>query len=1120
MREPKRVAYKAHSALQYGTWYKVSVTADGLHKVTFEDLSSLGLSSPVQSSRISLFGNGGAMLPEVAGTAAYDDITENSIEMFDGGDGSFGPGDYFIFYAKGPHSWKYSDSYFTHSYNIFSDVAYYFVNVDGVGEGKRVKTVDNSAMAANVSVDTYIYRNFKEQDVKNFAETGRYWVWDIFDVTTTRSYDFSVSDVLAQSASVAVSAAAVAPTQSAFSVTVGSQSVGTVGLSQTGSNYASSAVKRFSFVPAAGASTISVTLSYNKPTASAAGYLDYIELQAVCALKFHSGQLSFRNPLSVGAGNVAEYQLSGAAANTRVWDVTEPTAAIAIKGDLSGSTLKVKADASVLREFVAFDGSSFLTVKPVGKVANQDLHGTSDVNMVIVAHPDFSAQAERLAEHRRVNDGLTVKVVTPQQIYNEFSSGAQDATAIRDYMKMIYEKSADNPKYLLLFGRPSYDYRGRESGNVSYVPNYQFAASLSESSLRADDDYFAMLDDGEGAESNGLVDVAVGRFPVTTAAQAKTIVDKTIDYSKKMNLVPSSNQSVVSNFADWKNVISLVADDEDDAHIFAAESAAKIVSDSNKNINLDKIYLDAYRQVSSAGTQSYPDVNEAINLRMNKGSLAFMYIGHSGVKGWAHERVLDFQMINSWRNKYNQPLLVVMGCEFGRYDRNTLSPADRIFINGNGGAVAVVTTSRVAFSGSNQTYGDAYFKKMFTPKADRYPTIGELNMMAKNVYGGYGNGNMNAINMIFVMGDPALRLAMPVFSIRTDSVNGQHISVLNDTLKALSKVTVKGSVVDDDGNVVSGFNGNIFPTVFDKKIKAATLQNDAESPYVEFDVQKNILFKGNSTVKDGQFSFTFIVPKDINYNFGNGKVSYYARSQSDDAAGYFNGIIVGGKDTASISDSQGPDLHAYLNDENFVNGGITDENPVLLLKLRDEYGINTTGNGIGHDIVAVLDEKTDNQVILNDYYITEQDSFNCGTVRYPFKSLAPGSHKLKVRAWDILNNPSETTLDFTVVADDDLTLDHVLNYPNPFTTHTSFYFEHNRQGTALDIIIQIFTVSGRLVRTLESRQATEGNRCMPIEWDGRDDYGDKLAKGTYIYRLRVRDYTGAIAEKIEKVVIL
>ena len=1115
----KRGSYKPHSVLQYGSWYKISVAADGLYKVTFDDLAALGISAPVPSDKLSLFGNGGAMLPEAAGLATYDDLEENSIEIFDGGDGTFGQGDYFIFYAKGPHSWRYSEPYFTHSYNIFSDASYYFINTDGAGEGKRVKTEDNTAMTANVTVDTYTYRDFKEQDVKNFAETGRFWVWDIYDVTTTRKYDFYVSDILAQPASVVVSAAAVAPMVSAFAISVGQHSIGSLTIPKAGSNYASAASNRFSFVPD-GSATVSVTLSYNKPTASSAGYLDYIELQALCALKFHTGQFSFRTPAAVGAGNVAEYQISGAQSNLRVWDVTEPTAAKALKGELSGGTLKVKADASELHEFVAFDGSSFMTVKTIGKVANQDLHGTSDVEMVIVAHPDFSAQAERLAEHRRTNDGLSVKVVTPQQIYNEFSSGAQDVAAIRDYMKMIYEKSSDNPKYLLLFGRPSYDYRGRENGNVSYVPNYQFAASLSESSLRANDDYFALLDDGEGSESNGLVDIAVGRFPVATASQAKTVVNKTIEYSKKINLISSSNHSVVSNFDDWKNVISIVADDEDNAHIYAAESAAKIVGDSNRNINLDKIYLDAYKQVSSAGTQSYPEVNEAINLRMNKGSLVFMYVGHSGVKGWAHERVLDFHMISSWQNKYNQPLLLVMGCEFGRYDRNTLSPADRIFINGNGGAVAVVTTSRVAFSGSNQTYADAYFRKMFSKTGSRYPTIGELNMIAKNVYGGYGNGNMNAINMIFVMGDPALKLAMPMLSIRTDSVNGQHINYINDTLKALSKVTVKGSVVDDDGNVVSDFNGNVFPTVFDKKVKLATLQNDAESPYVEFDVQKNALFKGNSTVKDGHFSFSFIVPKDINYNFGNGKLSYYARSQNVDAAGYSTAIVVGGKDTASINDTKGPDIHAYLNDENFVNGGITDQNPMLLLKLKDEYGINTTGNGIGHDIVAILDDRSDNQIVLNDYYITEQDSFNSGTVRYPFKELSVGSHKLKIRAWDILNNPSETTLDFTVVSGDDLTLDHVLNYPNPFTTHTSFFFEHNRQGTSLDIIIQIFTISGHLVKTLESKQATEGNRCLPIEWDGRDDYGDKLAKGTYIYRLRVRDYNGNVAEKFEKLVIL
>ncbi|MCQ2286798.1 MAG: type IX secretion system sortase PorU, partial [Bacteroidales bacterium] len=1110
----------ANSVLKNGNWYNLSISSTGVYKVSYEDLASLGVSSAIPSSQLSIWGNGGGMLPEKAGSKKFDDLVENPIEVFDGGDGQFGPGDYFIFYGKGPHLWNFSGGKFSHTYNIYSDVAFYFVNVDGVGEGKRIQQQDNSSLVSTQTVTSYTYHTYTEQDVKNFGEAGKLWVGDIFDVTTTRSYEFSVPNLLQKPIRLTFAAAAVSSQSSNFSIAIGSQSIGSLSLQKAGSNYASTASKDFSFTPSSQNSSLSVTLTYNKPTASSAGYLDYIELVAECALKMNKGQFSFRNSDAVGAGGTAEFHLSGASSSVKIWDVTDIASVQNIAGTLSDGTLVFKSEMNQLREFVAFDGTSFYSVKPIGKVANQDLHGTSDVDMIIVAHPNFISQANRLAQFRTENDGLSVKVVTPQQIYNEFSSGAQDVSAIRDYMKMIYDKSAVHPKYLLLFGRPSYDYRGRMESNGLYVPNYQLDASLSENSLRSNDDYFALLDDGEGENGNGLLDLGVGRFPVTSSSQAQIVVDKTITYSKKKNLVETSNHSAVSNFADWKNVVALVADDEDNAHIVAAESAAKIVEANNKNINLDKIYLDAFQQVSSAGTQSYPDVNTAIDLRMNKGSLAFMYVGHSGVKGWAHERILDFQMINSWTNKYNQPLLLVMGCEFARYDRSVLSPADRILINSKGGAVAVVSTSRVAFSGSNQTYGDNYFKKLFVKENNQYPTIGELNRIAKNAYGGMTGGNLNGIAMIITLGDPALRLAFPEFVVHTDSINGQMVTALSDTMKALSKVTISGSVVDENGSLMSDFNGNLFPTVFDKKMKSATLQNDEESPYLEFDVQKNVIFKGNCSVKNGKFSFSFVVPKDINFSYGNGRISYYARSSSKDATGFFDEMIVGGQDTAAINDSQGPEMDLYLNDENFVNGGMTDENPTLIVKLKDDYGINTTGNGIGHDLVAILDDETDNQIVLNDYYVTEQDSFNTGTVRYPYKKLSLGDHKLKVRAWDILNNVSEQTLSFTVVSDAKLTLDHILNYPNPFTTNTDFYFEHNRPGVSLDILIQIFTVSGKLVRTLESTQTTEGTRCMPIHWDGRDDFGDRLGKGTYIYRLRVRDANGDLSEKFEKLVIL
>jgi len=377
------------------------------------------------------------------------------------------------------------------------------------------------------------------------------------------------------------------------------------------------------------------------------------------------------------------------------------------------------------------------------------------------------------------------------------------------------------------------------------------------------------------------------------------------------------------------------------------------------------------------------------------------------------------------------------------------------------------------------------------------------------------------LGMIVTFGDPAMPLAIPVHNVVTYSINENNATDVIDTLKALSRVTIKGAVVDKDGKILDDFNGNIFPSIFDKEKTVTTLGNDPGSlPVVDFQQQNSILFRGNVTVKNGKFEFSFIMPKDIDFAMGNGKISYYARSVSTDATGHFDQFIIGGISDSVYNDSICPKMEVYLNDETFVNGSIVDPNPVLLVYLKDDLGINTTGNGIGHDLVAILNDETNSPFILNDYYESDLDSYNSGKIRYPLKDLPVGKHQLKVRAWNIINNLSEKTIAFEVVSDEKLTLAHVLNYPNPFTTHTDFYFEHNQPCGQFDIIVQIFTISGKIVKTITSQQTLQGNRSNPISWNGLDDYGDKLGKGVYVYRLKVRNQQGDIVEKIEKLVIL
>ncbi|MBR4136126.1 MAG: type IX secretion system sortase PorU [Bacteroidales bacterium] len=1115
--------YASQSVLASGQWYRCALTQTGMHRVTYNDLISMGMQAPILSSQLAIFGNGGGMLSETVGSPRPDDLMELPILMFDNGDGSFDNGDYFVFYGQSPHTWTYNvdEQRFHHSTNIYADSSYYFITATpGVGEKKRIVTVNNASLQANVTTDEYIHYDFLEEDVYNLAETGRDWLGDYFDITTTMQYRFNIPTPRSAPAYLTVAVAGSSKSVSRMNVSVNNSAMGYVNISPiTSVDMAIMAKGLFEFT--ASSNNLNVTLEYNKPTTTSVAYLDWIEVQVPSRLTMYAAQFPFCNPSVAGPGQVTEFRIDGATPGIHVWDVTDPSQSVqfALQSTGIGASFKVLTD--TIRRFVVFNGTDYYSVTPMGSVANQNLHATSTVDLLIVTHPGFKAQADRLAEFRRNNDGLNVKVVTTQQVYNEFSSGSQDPLAIRDYMKMIYDRTGGQyPKYLLLFGRPCYDYRGRVNNTKCFVPNYQYInqrGGISDLYLFSCDDMLGMMDDGEGGFGSGLYDIPVGRFPAATASQAKTAVDKSIQYTTHTNLVEEQS-STISNLSDWRNIMAFVADDEESNDFIShTDSFTIFVSETNSNINFDKIYLDAYQQISNAGGQRYPEVTQDINSRMNRGALMMTYVGHSGKDGWAAERILENSDISKWTNRYNQPLMLTLSCTFGFYDRPILSPADLAFFNDHGGACALITATREAWSLSNDMYGTYIFQNIFNKEIyGRYPTIGEIEIYGKNRYG----NATSSLGMFVLFGDPSMPLAVPRYKVVTDSINHHAVESVQDTLRAFSKVTVSGHITDDQGAIQHDFNGTVFPSVYDKSVTVSTLQNDPTSLPFNFEQQKSILFKGNNTVKDGYFSFTFYLPKDINYTYGNGKISYYARSSRSDASGAFTDFIIGGTDTAGLDDKQGPEIELYLNDENFVNGGIVNNTPMLIAKIKDNYGINTTGNGIGHDLTAIIDGLSDSQVILNDYYQTEKDSFNMGTVRCQLGEQTVGKHTIMVRAWDINNNHAEKELTFEVVSDEKLQLSHVLNYPNPFTTHTDFYFEHNQAGGIFDIQVQIYTISGKLLKTISTTQVLEGNRSLAIPWDGLDDYGDKIGKGVYMYRLRVRNENMETAETVEKLVIL
>ena len=925
-----------------------------------------------------------------------------------------------------------------------------------------------------------------------------------------------------------VAARSIAATNNTFTTTAnGNQllsSVGSVGNDYT--EFAKGSNDTISFYSSS--STVNVSITFNNTSSSSIGWLNYIEINAIRALKMTTNQMLFREISSIGQNNITEFTLSNASSSLKIWDVTDFTEPKEIGNTLNGSNLIIRVGTDSLREFIAHNGNYYYSTTFIEKIPNQNLHATAQKNMIIVSHPDFIAQANRLAEYHRNEDGLSVLVVEPKTIYNEFSSGIQDICGIRDFVKMFYDRAGTDasklPKYLLLFGDGSYDNKNRLSYNTNYILTFQSRSSLQPTSSYVTDDFYGLMDDNEGFAANGNLDIGIGRFPVKSIEEAKNMVDKVIRYTSNGTSLGQSSgcnnfTSAIPNLGDWRNVVCFIADDEDgNTHINDAEKLARYLDTAHQVYNIDKIYFDAYHQISTPGGQRYPEVKEAINKRVEKGALLIDYVGHGGEVGWSHEGVLEVPDINSWTNKNNMPVFFTATCEFSRFDDpNRTSAGELVFLNPEGGAIAMFTTTRLAYSNTNYLLNHYFFRNAFKKVNGEYPRMGDLICKSK-VESGSPKSNRNFV----LLGDPALQMAYPESSCFTTHINGISVSTVSvpDTLKALGKVTISGYVGDENGIKKQDFNGVLYPTVYDKGAIFTTLANDPASYPKNFKLQKNQLYKGKASIVKGDFSFSFIVPKDIAYQFGFGKISYYAANDETDANGYFSNVVIGGSSDNPIVDNTGPEIQIYMNDDNFVFGGTTDENPLLLCYVSDSNGINTVGNGIGHDIVATLDANTEKSIVLNDYYEANLDSYTNGKIRYPFNDLDVGTHNLKLKVWDVMNNSSEAYTEFVVSKSAELALKHVLNYPNPFTTKTSFYFEHNQPCVKLDVQIQIFTVSGKLLKTIDEIAFCNGYRAEPINWDGKDDYGDRIGRGIYIYKLRVKTNDNKYSEKIEKLVIL
>ena len=1116
--------YKANSVLANGNWYKIAVKDAGVYKIDIPFLSKLGINvTNLSSGSIRLFGNGGGMLSEANNVLRTDDLEENAIKVVDGGDGILNGSDYILFFSNGDHPWTEDSTNrrFTHKKNLYSDKAFYYLMVGG--NGKRIG--DSQAnFIPNIVVNSFDDRIFHELDTINFLGSGKEWYGEEFSNTPghslVRSFSFNIPDIQASFPVTVVTdcLARSVGVASRFDVSLNNQPVQQITISPVGGGQYDAVAQETKSVASTNVSQPGLTLNYSYVPGSfnSQGWLNWFELFGRRSLSMNGiSQLLFRDWSSVG-NNVAEFDIANANQGAEVWDVTDPGTPVKMQASLQGSDLRFANSCSQLREYVVFNSLSFFQPEAIGKVPNQDLHGLAPVDFIIVTTQTLLPQAQRLADFHRSKNNLRYAIATTDQVYNEFSSGIQDPSAIRDFVKMFYDRSASSPssrpKYLLLFGDASFDYKDRLNNNTNLVPAYENSNSLDPLGSYTSDDFFGFLDDNEDINSTIIInqlDIGVGRIPAKNADEGKNYVDKIETYYNKQSLGP------------WRNNQLFIADDEDfNLHLQDAEVLTATSQTTAPVFNITKVYLDAFRQESGAGGSRYPQANQAINNQVYNGTLIWNFSGHGGASRLAEEVILDQDIVNNWSNPNRLPLFITATCDFAPYDNPTInSLGENLLLRPKTGGIALMTTTRVVFSFSNRVINNNYLQvALQRDSSGAYKSLGESIKAAKNYT--YQTSMDVANNRKFtLLGDPALTIAYPLLKVRATRVNSIPISQA-DTIRATDKVVMEGEVTDLADNLLPDFNGTVYPVVFDKIQTINTLANDPSSPVISFKTQSNILYKGKASVANGKFSFSFKVPRDINYQFGNGKLSLYAENGIGDANGYFTNFIIGGVGNNADNDKEGPVIKAYLNDEKFVSGGITNENPILIVKLSDSSGINTAGTGIGHDIVATLDNDNRQYFILNDFYEADLNSYQQGTVHFQIPALTAGIHSLKIKAWDVLDNSSEYILEFTVAKDEELVLNHVLNYPNPFTTKTQFWFEHNKPNQNLQVKVQVFTLTGKVVKTIKRTINDSGNRSFEVEWDGRDEFGDKLGRGVYLYRLTVISIDGKKKEKLEKLVIL
>jgi hypothetical protein len=1109
------------SVLSYGAWSKLAVEKSGVYKINYDLFKKMGFNpSTTDPRKIRIFGQGGGMLPQPNSIFRPSAPLENAILMVGEADGKFDKQDYILFYADGPDAFQYDPArdIFYYQNNLYSDLNYYFVTVSG-DDGKRMAVSEDLGTGYPVVAEfnDFVYH---ELDINKPIDpkSGREWYGEKFGTTNEHVIDFTlkgirpgssmkmVSDVLSQSLG-----------NTSFKISINDVFVDEQKIPPIpNTRYGVKGIhKRDTFLlesSSVGADTRSaqkIKYEFVEGVGTSDGHLDFFLLSFARNLALYNNQTAFVSGASL-ANPVSQFEINSATEGLSVWDITDPQNCKIQSASISNGVATFSTSTSQLKEFITFN-TSVPAPTVIGKIANQNLRALHPSNLIIVTHPLFKDEALRLAAHRESFSQWTTLVVTPEEIYNEFSSGRQDVSAIRDFAKYLYDKNPATLKALLLFGKGSYDFKDRVAGNTNFVITYESRNSLHPLQTFSSDDYFGFLETSEGewredpAQSHTL-DIGVGRLPVMTVEEARNCVDKIIDYDTNKK-----------SFGSWRKQIVFVADDgntEDgytSLHQSQSNQLAGFVNDLNPGIETRKIFMGSYvKEVNTNG--GIPKVTDDIIRSFDRGSLIINYTGHGSEKQWADEKVFSDKTIEGLENNL-YPFLVTATCEFGRHDNpNEISSAELAVIRKAAGAIGLVTTARPVNATTNFNLNQAFYEALLERENGTYASLGSVFRRTKN------NSTSGVANRNFsLLADPSMTLALPSNVVQLTSIK---TGTGSDTLKALSTVIAKGEILDFTGKKLTAFNGSVEITLFDKETNFVTIGRN--NPPFQYKQWQNALFRGMATVSDGTFEITFVIPKNMAYQVAPGKVSLYAMDPATgaDAIGSSSGFKIGESEPGAVTESTPPGIELFMGDTTFINGGITTPDTWLVAHLTDDTGINISGYGIGNNVIATLDDETDS-FVLNDYYVAALDDPTSGWIRYPINNLAPGRHRIAVQAWDVHNNSSAAVIDFVVTDGETLVIESFGNYPNPFSENTTLFFTHNRSGDDLKAQVFIQDLRGALLESREIMISESDYKVDLLEINTPDDSGKKLPAGLYLARLVVRSLTnGSKNEQVTKLIVL